>query len=129
MSVNADAVLERSERRNDIRDLSNRTSNEVSDLLLRAISLVERDEVVAIDLMKKASSLLRPSGAKTSPAATSPPVLGKWAFPTGEPAGSSPASGQHGLPLKLGLTYSAVTLTAMDLTTSLAAISPPANGT
>lgn len=76
MSVNADAVLERSERRNDIRDLSNRTSNEVSDLLLRAISLVERDEVVAIDLMKKASSLLRPSGAKTSPAADQGIVVG-----------------------------------------------------
>ncbi|WP_246704605.1 AraC family transcriptional regulator [Rhizobium sp. P32RR-XVIII] len=38
------------------------TSNEVSRLVMHAITCVERDEAIAIDLIKKASNLLRPYG-------------------------------------------------------------------
>lgn len=44
-------------------DFFARNSGEVSRLLMNAISLVERDESVAIDLIKRASSLLRPHAA------------------------------------------------------------------
>lgn len=43
-------------------DVSSDTSNEISLLLLKAITCVQLDEAVAIDLVKKASTLLHPIG-------------------------------------------------------------------
>ncbi|WP_377297667.1 helix-turn-helix domain-containing protein [Rhizobium sp. SGZ-381] len=43
------------------------SSSEVSRLLMHAITLVDSDETVAIDLMKQASTLLRPYPASEAP--------------------------------------------------------------
>ncbi|MDM9627537.1 AraC family transcriptional regulator [Rhizobium sp. S152] len=47
----------------DFRELTIEASTEISRLVMHAISLVESDELIAIDLMKKASILLRPSAS------------------------------------------------------------------
>jgi AraC-like DNA-binding protein len=57
------AVLDNHTSRINISNMSNETSSEVSRLLLRAINCIERDEAIAIDLVRKASTLLRPSAA------------------------------------------------------------------
>lgn len=44
----------------DLANVSHGTSREISRLLLHAINCVDRDEAVTIDLVKKASILLRP---------------------------------------------------------------------
>lgn len=54
------AVLERPTARIEINDVNHEMSNEISRLLLGAITCVEKDEAVAIDLVKRASTLLRP---------------------------------------------------------------------
>jgi AraC-like DNA-binding protein len=43
-----------------VRDVNSQTSSEVSQLLLRAINCFEQDEAIAIDLVKRASMLLKP---------------------------------------------------------------------
>jgi AraC-like DNA-binding protein len=54
------ALLDRHSSKIRINDVNSETSSEISRLLLRAINCVERDEAIAIDLMKRASTLLRP---------------------------------------------------------------------
>jgi AraC-like DNA-binding protein len=44
----------------DVLDVTSQTSSEVSQLLLRAINCFEQDEANAIDLVKRASMLLKP---------------------------------------------------------------------
>lgn len=42
-------------------DLSGQPSREASELLMRAVSSVDRDEAAAVDFVRKASALLRPN--------------------------------------------------------------------
>lgn len=60
MSVTGMAVFESRQHHISVVDVNSKTSSEVSNLLLRAITCCERDEANAIDLVKKASRLLRP---------------------------------------------------------------------
>jgi len=54
------AVLTNQELSVSFNDLTIWASNEVSRLVMHAITCVDQDESIAIDLIKKASSLLRP---------------------------------------------------------------------
>lgn len=61
MSTAQSAVFEGNNHRIQIRELAAHSSREVSDLLLRAVNCIDRDETIAIDLIRKASTLLRPN--------------------------------------------------------------------
>ncbi len=50
------------------KNIATETAEEVSSLLLCAIRCVEKDETIAIDLMKQASSLLKPFAISIEPA-------------------------------------------------------------
>ena len=60
MSMAAMAVVEKRQPHFSFAEVGSQTSSEVSNLLLRAIKYCERDEAIAIDLVKRASRLLRP---------------------------------------------------------------------
>lgn len=51
-----------------LKSIANETAEEVSSLLLCAIRCVEKDQTIAIDLMKQASSLLKPFSVHAEPA-------------------------------------------------------------
>ena len=58
------------------KNLATETAEEVSSLLLCAIRCVEKDEMIAIDLVKQASSLLKPFSVHAEPAARQRTVAG-----------------------------------------------------
>lgn len=60
MAMTGMAVVEDRQPHFSVGEVNSQTSSEVSNLLLRAITCCERDEANAIDLVKKASRLLRP---------------------------------------------------------------------
>lgn len=64
MSVNA-AALEPTDQLVNFKELTVEASGEISRLLMHAMSLVNRDESVAIDLIKKASFLIGPIGSQS----------------------------------------------------------------
>lgn len=67
MSATA-AVFARNASLITFKNVATETAEEVSSLLLCAIRCVEKDETIAIDLMKQASSLLKPFAIPVEPA-------------------------------------------------------------